>query len=87
MASNWMIGLKKRGFPGISDRTSWFFSFPKKEKLIDTGFCPFGFSGLWISNLLDGLVFLDIERLFDQSTSDTKVYCGKLVYNCRFALF
>ena len=35
---NWMIGLKKRGFSWISDRTSWFFSFPKKEKLIDTGF-------------------------------------------------
>jgi hypothetical protein len=63
------------------------FGFPKKEKLIDTGFFPLVFQDLGSSNLLDGLVFLDIERLFDQSTSDTKVYAVGEPGNCSFALF
>ena len=58
---NWTIGLKNGAFPGYRIELFGFFGFPKKEKLIDTGFFPFGFSGFWISNLLDGLVFLDIE--------------------------
>jgi hypothetical protein len=63
------------------------FGFPKKEKLIDTGFFPLVFQDLGSSDLLDGLVFLDIERLFDQSTSGTKVCVRNEPGNCSFALF
>ena len=64
LSKDW-IGLtgfldKKNGsFLWILDRTRrWFvFGFPKKEEVDWYWIFSFGFSWIWISNLLDGLVF------------------------------
>ena len=69
---NWMLSKgcldkKNGGFLGYWTNVIFchykvlVFGFPKKEKLIDTGFFPLVFQDLGSSDLLDGLVFLDIE--------------------------
>jgi hypothetical protein len=59
---SWMLEKKTGLFLdiGLNDFVG-FSAFRKKEKLIDTGFFCLVLSGSWISNLLDGLAFLDID--------------------------